>query len=85
MANKTYFWEGPFRFFFYSSDCSEPIHTHVENGDGEIKVWLSTLEVRHKKGNMRETDINKVVSITERRYHEMVSIWEAQCSGEGGM
>jgi len=28
------------RFFFYSSEGSEPIHIHCQKGDMECKYWL---------------------------------------------
>jgi len=31
---------GPNRFFFYASDRAEPVHVHVEGGDGTAKFWL---------------------------------------------
>lgn len=62
MANKTYFWEASFGFssvvWIFQS-----LFIRMSRTGTERKVWLSTLEVRHKKGNMRETDINKVVVI----------------------
>jgi len=32
---------GPYRFFFYSSDCVEPPHVHIERDDAEAKFWLT--------------------------------------------
>lgn len=29
-----------YRFFFYSNESSEPIHVHVEKGEGVGKIWL---------------------------------------------
>jgi hypothetical protein len=31
-----------FRFFFYANEGTprEPIHIHVDNGDGEAKFWM---------------------------------------------
>ena len=29
-----------FIFHFYSSDWKEPIHIHIEKGDGNAKIWL---------------------------------------------
>lgn len=34
-----------FRFFFYSSERQEPPHVHVENADGEAKLWLQPVEM----------------------------------------
>ena len=32
--------EGPYRLFFYSSDCNEPMHVHVKRDRSEAKFWL---------------------------------------------
>ena len=34
-----------FRFFFYSSEGQEPPHVHVEEGDGEAKLWLQPVQL----------------------------------------
>ena len=44
-----YRFEG-FRFFFYSNEGSEPAHVHVSKGDGEMKIWLTTLEIESSIG-----------------------------------
>jgi len=31
---------GSFRFHFYSDECNESPHIHVDAGDGECKFWL---------------------------------------------
>ena len=36
----TVFYEQGFRFFFWSNENNEPIHIHVEKGDGDGKVWI---------------------------------------------
>lgn len=32
---------GPYRFFFYSGDRSEPRHVHIEREDMLAKFWLA--------------------------------------------
>ena len=34
---------GPYRFFFYSFDCAEPMHVHVERDEATCKFWLQPL------------------------------------------
>lgn len=36
----TIFREKGLRFFFYSSEGSEPKHVHVAKGEAEGKIWL---------------------------------------------
>ncbi len=31
---------GPYRFYFYSVDCEEPPHVHVERETARCKFWL---------------------------------------------
>jgi hypothetical protein len=31
---------GPYRFYFYSYDCGEPRHTHVDRENKSAKFWL---------------------------------------------
>ena len=31
---------GPYRFYFYSYDCAEPRHTHVDREKMSAKFWL---------------------------------------------
>lgn len=47
----TVFKTGPYRFFFYSSDRSEPIHVHVEREDNIAKVWLDPIRLQNSDGN----------------------------------
>ncbi len=29
-----------YRFFFFSNENNEPLHVHVEKGDGTGKIWI---------------------------------------------
>ena len=42
--------EGPYRFYFYSFDCNEPMHVHVRRDDNEGKFWLEPIEVAFNSG-----------------------------------
>jgi hypothetical protein len=41
---------GPYRFFFYSSDGSEPRHVHGTTNDALAKLWLDPVRVEHGVG-----------------------------------
>ncbi len=32
---------GPYRFFFFSEECGEPVHVHVIREQTEAKFWVS--------------------------------------------
>jgi len=41
---------GPFRFFFYAGDGTEPPHIHAERDDGEAKFWLDPVRLDRSYG-----------------------------------
>lgn len=63
------------RFFFFSNE-HEPIHVHVENGDGRIKVQLTpTIEVVDERG-MKAKDIKKALTIIELYQEDIMDTWQ---------
>lgn len=70
---------GPYRFFFYSGDQSEPPHVHVERDRNEAKFWLSPVRLAKSHGfaasELRE--IEKLVTDNEQllleRWNEFFS------------
>lgn len=63
------------RFFFFSNE-HEPIHVHVENGDGRIKVQLTpTIEVVDGRG-MKAKDIKKALTIIELYQEDIMNTWQ---------
>jgi hypothetical protein len=41
---------GPYRFFFYSFDCDEPVHVHVRHERATCKFWLDPVAVAAASG-----------------------------------
>ncbi|MDP2481251.1 MAG: DUF4160 domain-containing protein [Candidatus Palauibacterales bacterium] len=41
---------GPYRFFFYANDRSEPVHVHVRNEGAEAKFWLEPVRLAWSRG-----------------------------------
>jgi len=54
-----------FRFFFYSADYKEPMHIHVEYGDGKAKFWLGTIHLASSY-KMRAPDLKKAHALIEQ-------------------
>ena len=44
---------GPHRFFFYSFDCNEPMHVHVQREKMVCKFWLEPVELARSAGFSR--------------------------------
>ena len=58
---------GPYRFFFWSNESSEPPHVHVEAGDAHAKIWLSYNPRALRR--LRELTVQHEQQILER-WHE---------------
>lgn len=41
---------GPYRFFFFSNEGSEPPHIHISGSGGEAKFWLEPLRLAYNYG-----------------------------------
>lgn len=54
--------EGPYRFFFYSSDWKEPPHVHVQRDDAVGKFWLDPVRLQ-RAGGLRRTEVRRVSRI----------------------
>jgi hypothetical protein len=46
----TVFYFNGYRFFFFSNENDEPIHIHVEKGEGAAKYWLDPVEEVYSYG-----------------------------------
>ena len=57
--------EGPYRFFFYSSDGNEPIHVHVEREYKVAKIWLELVRICNNFGFNR-SEIYKILKLVEQ-------------------
>lgn len=65
-----------FRFHFYSDEGDEPVHIHVDTGDGECKFWLDPV-VLAKSVNVSPTNVRKIERLVfehrnflMEKYHE---------------
>jgi molybdopterin-dependent oxidoreductase alpha subunit len=53
---------GPYRFFFYANDRTEPPHVHVERDENRAKFWLDPVRVADSVGFGR-ADLNKILGL----------------------
>ena len=64
-----------FRFFFYSGDENEPIHVHVEKGDGIAKVWLEpNLEPQYFV-NFKAKEVKRILQLCEEHAEFLKDKW----------
>ena len=65
---------GPFRFFFYAGDGSEPAHVHVEHDDCEAKFWLNPVRLERSHG-FRRKEIKRVQELIEEHHEQLLESW----------
>jgi hypothetical protein len=71
----TVFREEGFRFFFYSNEMEEPMHVHVEKGEGEGKVWLEPkIETAYFLG-LKEQERKRALQSIQSHIGTIVKAW----------
>jgi hypothetical protein len=63
------------RFYFYLND-HEPIHIHVENGDGEAKFEIENDIILVYNHGLKAKDIRLAQSILEENKDNFVREWK---------
>ena len=56
--------QGPYRFFFFSRETSEPPHIHVEAAENYAKFWLNPVSVAGSFG-FKAHELRKIGKIVE--------------------
>ncbi len=66
---------GPYRFYFYAGDGSEPAHIHVERDACEAKFWLEPVRIERSYG-FRSTDIQRIQELVEDNQVALREAWD---------
>jgi hypothetical protein len=69
------------RFYFYTGD-HEPIHIHVENGDGEAKFEIENDVILIYNKGLKPKDIRLAESILEENKENFVNEWKKITGGK---
>ena len=70
--------EGPYRLFFYSFDCREPMHVHVERDDSTCKFWLEPVALARNYG-FAPRELNRIRKLIQAHHSEMHDAWRQHC------
>jgi len=66
---------GPYRFFFYSFDCNEPMHVHVQRERMICKFWINPLALaRNQDFSVKE--LNTIREIIARNKDRIMEGWD---------
>lgn len=69
---------GPFRFFFYSFDCNEPMHVHVRRDRATCKFWLEPVALAANHG-FAAHELSRIRSIILENRARIVEAWHEHC------
>jgi hypothetical protein len=69
---------GPYRFYFYSFDCNEPEHVHVQREKRVCKYWLSPLALAGNDG-FSARELNLIRAEVERNMERILEAWHEHC------
>jgi hypothetical protein len=65
---------GPYRFFFYANDRTEPIHVHIEREAYKAKFWVAPVRLAVNRG-FRPAEIRSVQRIIREHERLIVEKW----------
>jgi Domain of unknown function (DUF4160) len=68
---------GPYRFFWYSADRSEPAHVHVERDEKTAKFWLSPLKLA-ENNRFALHELRRIEGIIRDHHDELMRKWNAK-------
>jgi len=74
---------GPYRFFFYSFDCNEPMHVHAQREGTVCKFWLEPV-VLSKNHGFTSKELNTIREIIYNNRNKIVEAWHEHCGKTSG-
>jgi hypothetical protein len=72
--------ESGYRVYFYSHDCREPPHVHVDRGGCRAKVWLQPVAVAQNIGYPVH-ELNEILRVVKAEREAILEIWDEHCRG----
>jgi hypothetical protein len=69
---------GPYRFFFYSFDCNEPHHVHVQRERKTCKFWLNPIALA-SNSRFSATELNRIRRIIVDNLDQIIEAWDEHC------
>ena len=69
---------GPYRFFFYSFDCNEPMHLHVRRDQQQAKFWLAPVALAWNHG-FSPRELNVILHLVAEHEQSIIEAWHEHC------
>ena len=74
---------GPYRFFFYSFDCNEPMHVHVLRERMICKFWIQPVALARNQG-FSAKELNTIRETITRNIDRIMEAWYEHCGENTG-
>ena len=71
---------GPYRLFFFSFDCGEPKHVHVQRERKVCKYWMEPVALASNHG-FSAVELNAIRQLLETNRTKIWEAWNEHCSG----
>ena len=68
----------PYRFFFYSFDCNEPMHVHVQKDKSVCKFWIEPISMSKNYG-FSAKNLNHIFKIIRTHKKIIQEAWHEHC------
>jgi hypothetical protein len=72
---------GPYRFYFYSYDCAEPRHMHVDRERMSSKFWLDPDVALADNNGYGRRELREIEQLTRENLEKLRNEWDAFCGG----
>jgi hypothetical protein len=69
---------GAYRLFFYSFDCGEPRHVHVQRDKLVCKFWLDPVCLG-KNAGFPPRELNAIRKLIQRHLPRILEAWHEHC------
>ncbi len=72
---------GPYRFYFYSYDCNEPRHMHVDRENMSAKFWLDPVVSLTENHGFSRKELRDMEKIATENLEILRNEWDTFCNG----
>ena len=73
---------GPYRIYFYSYDCDEPRHMHVDRENLSAKFWLDPDVMLADNHGYRRSELRDIERLLQQNLETLRNEWDTFCNAD---
>lgn len=73
---------GAYRLFFFSFDCNEPVHVHIQRERKVCKYWIKPVVLASNHG-FSAIELNAIRQLIENNRNKILEAWHEHCRTYG--